>query len=56
MLTLGWCHKGPSLGVCSAVLAGPHRYGNLSALIFVQMNSGTSKSHGRKTEKLVGNL
>ncbi|MFC8181571.1 hypothetical protein ACFULT_22060 [Rhodococcus sp. NPDC057297] len=40
----------------AAFLAGPHRYGSESALIFVQINEGLSSSDGQKVEEIVDSL
>lgn len=40
----------------AAVLAGPHRYGSKSRLIFVQMNEGASLEVGRKAKGVVDAL
>lgn len=40
----------------AASLAGPHRYGSESALIFVQMNEGLSSSDGQKVKEIVDSL
>ena len=37
----------------AAVLAGPHRYGNRKALIFVQANEGLSLEEGKKLKAAV---
>lgn len=39
-----------------AALAGPHRYGNAKARIFVQMNSGLSAENGQKVKAIVDGL
>lgn len=39
-----------------ASLAGPHRYGSLNALVFVQINEGLSTAEGQKVEQLVSGL
>ena len=39
-----------------AMLAGPHRYGNESKLIFVQMNDGASLELGKQTKAIVAGL
>ena len=40
----------------AASLAGPHRYGSPSALVFVQINEGLSAAEGQKVEQLVAGL
>ncbi len=40
----------------AAFLAGPHRYGSESALIFVQINEGLSSSDGQKVKEIVDAL
>ena len=40
----------------AASLAGPHRYGSESALIFVQINEGLSSSDGQKVKEIVDSL
>lgn len=40
----------------AASLAGPHRYGSESALIFVQINEGLSSSDGQKVSEIVDSL
>lgn len=40
----------------AAMLAGPHRYGNKSKLIFVQCNDGTSAADGAKIKAAVDAL
>ncbi len=40
----------------AAMLAGPHRYGNAKARIFVQANSGLSLEEGKKLKALVEGL
>lgn len=40
----------------AAFLAGPHRYGSESALIFVQINEGLSSSDGQKVKDIVDSL
>lgn len=40
----------------AAVLAGPHRYGNKKALIFVQANEGLSLEEGKKLKAAVDGL
>lgn len=40
----------------AATLAGPHRYGNRNAQIFVQCNSGLSADHGAAVKKIVDAL
>jgi hypothetical protein len=40
----------------AAILAGPHRYGSESKLIFVQMNEGASLETGKATKALVDAL
>lgn len=40
----------------AAALAGPHRYGNKDALIFVQCNSGMPRPDGEKLEAALGKL
>ncbi|MEV0947336.1 hypothetical protein [Rhodococcus sp. NPDC049939] len=37
-------------------LAGPHRYGSESALIFVQINEGLSSSDGKKVQEIIQGL
>lgn len=40
----------------AAFLAGPHRYGSESAMIFVQINEGLSSSDGQKVKEIVDSL
>ncbi len=40
----------------AAMLAGPHRYGNASKLVFVQMNDGASVDVGKKSKAIVDAL
>ncbi|MDC3985790.1 hypothetical protein [Polyangium jinanense] len=40
----------------AAVLAGPHRYGNARARVFVQMNQGASLEVGNKAKAIVDSL
>lgn len=40
----------------AAFLAGPHRYGSDSALIFVQINEGLSSDDGQKVKDIVDSL
>lgn len=40
----------------AAALAGPHRYGSKSKLIFVQCNEGMPRDKGAELEKAVGKL
>lgn len=40
----------------AAILAGPHRYGNPGARIFVQMNSGASLEIGKQTRAIIEGL
>lgn len=37
-------------------LAGPHRYGNADALVFVQINEGLSAGNGEKVKAIVDGL
>ncbi|XXY23346.1 hypothetical protein WME88_27420 [Sorangium sp. So ce216] len=39
-----------------AILAGPHRYGNPKARIFVQMNEGASLEAGKRAQSIVESL
>lgn len=39
-----------------ASLAGPHRYGNEEALVFVQINEGLSTQDGETVKSIVDNL
>ena len=40
----------------AALLAGPHRYGSKSKLIFVQMNDGAPLEVGKKAKEVVEGL
>lgn len=40
----------------AALLAGPHRYGNEKALIFMQMNDGASLDDGKKAKAVIEGL
>lgn len=40
----------------AAALAGPHRYGNAKALVFVQCNKGMERSKGEELEKVISSL
>ncbi|MFO0590324.1 MAG: hypothetical protein U0441_22470 [Polyangiaceae bacterium] len=40
----------------AAMFAGPHRYGNAKARVFVQMNAGASLEEGKQVKALVEGL